>query len=138
MLLRRSDGLELRVIGEGLCGCLGKRAPEPMAAMPVSGSITSRCHLTECLLFVGDEQQASSGAETCLSANPWRVRGATPMLPDIDQLFRTRSINMMQASARRPANIAKDWRTDKFLRHLEALLLVSDKEQTFLLSGNGT
>src|SRR3989442_1973799 len=33
--------------------------------------------------------------------------------------------------------LAKDWRTDKFLRHLEALLLVSDKEQTFLLSGTG-
>ena len=33
--------------------------------------------------------------------------------------------------------LAKDWRTDKFLRHLEALLLVSDKEQTFLLSGQG-
>src|SRR2546427_7134806 len=33
--------------------------------------------------------------------------------------------------------LAKDWRTDKFLRHLEALLLVSDKDQTFLLSGQG-
>jgi ATP-dependent HslUV protease subunit HslV len=33
--------------------------------------------------------------------------------------------------------LAKDWRTDKFLRHLEALLLVCDKEQTFLLSGQG-
>jgi ATP-dependent HslUV protease, peptidase subunit HslV len=33
--------------------------------------------------------------------------------------------------------LAKDWRTDKFLRHLEALLLVTDKEQTFLLSGQG-
>jgi len=33
--------------------------------------------------------------------------------------------------------LAKDWRTDKFLRHLEALLLVSDKQQTFLLSGQG-
>jgi ATP-dependent HslUV protease subunit HslV len=31
----------------------------------------------------------------------------------------------------------EDWRTDKFLRHLEALLLVSDKEATFLLSGQG-
>ena len=30
--------------------------------------------------------------------------------------------------------LAKDWRTDKYLRHLEALLLVCDKEQTFLLS----
>ena len=33
--------------------------------------------------------------------------------------------------------LARDWRTDKFLRHLEALLLVCDKEQTFLLSGQG-
>src|SRR5271163_2308518 len=33
--------------------------------------------------------------------------------------------------------LAKDWRTDKYLRHLEALLLVCDKEQTFLLSGQG-
>jgi len=38
---------------------------------------------------------------------------------------------------RAAVELAKDWRTDKFLRHLEALLLVSDKEQTFLLSGNG-
>ena len=33
--------------------------------------------------------------------------------------------------------LAKDWRTDKALRHLEALLLVSDKQQTFLISGAG-
>jgi len=38
---------------------------------------------------------------------------------------------------RAAVELAKEWRTDKFLRHLEALLLVSDKEQTFLLSGNG-
>ena len=33
--------------------------------------------------------------------------------------------------------LAKEWRTDKALRHLEALLLVCDKEQTFLISGAG-
>ena len=33
--------------------------------------------------------------------------------------------------------LAKDWRTDKILRHLEALLLVSDVTQTFLISGAG-
>ena len=33
--------------------------------------------------------------------------------------------------------LAKDWRTDKYLRHLEALMLVSDENQTFLLSGQG-
>jgi ATP-dependent HslUV protease subunit HslV len=38
---------------------------------------------------------------------------------------------------RSAVELAKEWRTDKLLRHLEALLLVSDKEQTFLLSGNG-
>ena len=36
---------------------------------------------------------------------------------------------------RAAVELAKDWRTDKFLRHLEALLLVSDKDQTYLLSG---
>jgi ATP-dependent HslUV protease subunit HslV len=39
--------------------------------------------------------------------------------------------------SRGAVELAKDWRTDKFLRHLEALLLVCDKEQTFLLSGQG-
>ncbi|MGA2761620.1 MAG: ATP-dependent protease subunit HslV [Candidatus Cybelea sp.] len=38
---------------------------------------------------------------------------------------------------RSAVELAKDWRTDKYLRHLEALLLVCDKEQTFLLSGQG-
>ena len=33
--------------------------------------------------------------------------------------------------------LAKDWRTDKALRHLEALLLVCDREATFLISGQG-
>ncbi len=33
--------------------------------------------------------------------------------------------------------LAKDWRTDKMLRQLEALLLVADQNQTFLLSGQG-
>ena len=38
---------------------------------------------------------------------------------------------------RAAVELAKDWRTDKFLRHLEALLLVCDLEQTYLLSGQG-
>jgi len=33
--------------------------------------------------------------------------------------------------------LAKDWRTDKVLRHLEALLLVADATHTFIVSGNG-
>ena len=38
---------------------------------------------------------------------------------------------------RAAVELAKDWRTDKMLRNLEALLLVADKGQTFLISGSG-
>src|SRR5262245_22105521 len=33
--------------------------------------------------------------------------------------------------------LAKDWRTDRMLRHLEAMLLVTDQTSTFLVSGTG-
>src|ERR671939_151286 len=33
--------------------------------------------------------------------------------------------------------LSKEWRTDKILRHLEALLMVADERASFLLSGNG-
>jgi ATP-dependent HslUV protease subunit HslV len=33
--------------------------------------------------------------------------------------------------------LAKEWRTDRILRHLEALLLVADAKMTYLVSGNG-
>jgi ATP-dependent HslUV protease subunit HslV len=38
---------------------------------------------------------------------------------------------------RSAVELAKDWRTDRSLRHLEALLIVADAKSTFLLSGNG-
>jgi len=38
---------------------------------------------------------------------------------------------------RSAVELAKDWRTDKMLRQLEALLIVADVNQTFLLSGTG-
>ena len=39
--------------------------------------------------------------------------------------------------SRAVVELAKDWRTDRALRHLEALLLVADSKLTFLVSGNG-
>lgn len=39
--------------------------------------------------------------------------------------------------ARAAVELAKDWRTDRLLRRLEALLLVADRDATLLLSGNG-
>lgn len=38
---------------------------------------------------------------------------------------------------RSAVELAKEWRTDKFLRHLEALLLVADEKATLLISGTG-
>jgi ATP-dependent HslUV protease subunit HslV len=38
---------------------------------------------------------------------------------------------------RSAVELAKDWRTDRMLRHLEALLIVSDVSGTYVLSGNG-
>jgi ATP-dependent HslUV protease, peptidase subunit HslV len=39
--------------------------------------------------------------------------------------------------SRSVVEMAKDWRTDRMLRHLEALLLVADPNNTFILSGTG-
>jgi len=39
--------------------------------------------------------------------------------------------------ARAVVELAKEWRTDRVLRHLEALLLVADTKLTYLVSGNG-
>jgi len=39
--------------------------------------------------------------------------------------------------SRAAVEIAKDWRTDRYLRRLEALLIVADKDQTLMVSGNG-
>ncbi len=39
--------------------------------------------------------------------------------------------------SRAVVELAKEWRTDRALRHLEALLLVADAKSTYLVSGNG-
>lgn len=39
--------------------------------------------------------------------------------------------------SRAVVELAKDWRTDRALRHLEALLLVADSKNTYLVSGTG-
>jgi ATP-dependent HslUV protease, peptidase subunit HslV len=38
---------------------------------------------------------------------------------------------------RSAVELAKDWRTDKYLRNLEALMIVADKDVTLVLTGNG-
>lgn len=47
-------------------------------------------------------------------------------------------LNEFQGQLERAAiELSKDWRTDKYLRHLEALLIVADKRDAFLISGKG-
>jgi ATP-dependent HslUV protease, peptidase subunit HslV len=38
---------------------------------------------------------------------------------------------------RAAVELAKDWRTDRYLRHLQALMLVADKDTSLMISGNG-
>jgi ATP-dependent HslUV protease subunit HslV len=51
----------------------------------------------------------------------------------LDAKLREHRGNLRRASV----ELAKDWRSDKALRRLEAMLVVADKEATFLLSGSG-
>jgi len=47
-------------------------------------------------------------------------------------------VESYRGNVRRAAvELAKDWRTDKVLRRLEALLVVADRESTFIISGTG-
>jgi ATP-dependent HslUV protease subunit HslV len=39
--------------------------------------------------------------------------------------------------SRAAVELAKDWRTDRSLRHLEAVMIVADEKNTFLISGTG-
>lgn len=47
-------------------------------------------------------------------------------------------LNMYRSSLRRSAiELAKEWRTDRYLRRLEAMLIVMDKEEGLMISGTG-
>jgi ATP-dependent HslUV protease, peptidase subunit HslV len=47
--------------------------------------------------------------------------------------LQTHGGNLLRAAV----EMAKDWRTDRFLRRLEALLIVADKDHALMISGNG-
>lgn len=51
----------------------------------------------------------------------------------LDAKIREYGNNLTRAAV----ELAKDWRTDRALRRLEALMVVADRERIFLLSGNG-
>ena len=51
--------------------------------------------------------------------------------------FETRLESYQGNMTRAAVELAKEWRTDKYLRQLEALLLVADKDCLLVISGNG-
>ncbi len=68
------------------------------------------------------------------------VAGFAGSTADAFALFARFESKLEQFNGNLPRSVvelAKDWRTDRVLRHLEALLLVADGEHVYLLSGNG-
>lgn len=63
--------------------------------------------------------------------------GATADAFTLFERFETKIESYRGNIKRAAVELAKDWRTDKILRRLEALLLIADKEHTFIISGTG-
>lgn len=99
-------------------------------------------------VVVGGDGQVSRGG-IILKANARKVRrlyqnnviaGFAGGTADAFTLFERfeKKLELYQGHLMRAAvELAKDWRTDRALRRLEALLIVADNEKTLMLTGNG-
>lgn len=97
---------------------------------------------------VGGDGQVSLG-NTILKHNAKKVRrmykdqvvaGFAGSVADAFALFSRFETKLDEYSGQLPraaVEMAKDWRTDRVLRKLEALLAVADKEHSFIISGTG-
>ncbi|MBS1871822.1 MAG: ATP-dependent protease subunit HslV [Acidobacteria bacterium] len=68
------------------------------------------------------------------------IAGFAGSTADAFALFARFEAKLEQHNGNLPRSVvelAKEWRTDRMLRHLEALLLVADTKDTFIVSGNG-
>jgi ATP-dependent HslUV protease subunit HslV len=89
---------------------------------------------------LGSEVLKSSAKKLRRLYNDKIIAGFAGSTADAFSLFSRFETKLEQFNgnlSRSVVELAKDWRTDKILRHLEALLLVADAKNTFLLSGNG-
>lgn len=100
------------------------------------------------VVAIAGDGQVSIGA-TVVKANARKVRklaggrvlagfagasaDAFTLLDRFDAKLEAHRHNLSRAAV----ELAKEWRTDRFLRRLEALLIVADKTSTLLLSGTG-
>src|SRR5580692_539688 len=89
---------------------------------------------------MGQEVLKSSARKLRRLYNNKIVAGFAGSTADAFSLFSRFETKLEQHNGNLPRSVvelAKDWRTDRILRHLEALLLVADLKDTFLVSGNG-
>jgi ATP-dependent HslUV protease subunit HslV len=111
-------------------------------------STTVLCVRREGKVVMAGDGQVTLGAEVLKSTarklrrlyNDKIVAGFAGSTADAFSLFARFEAKLEQFNGNLPravVELAKDWRTDKVLRHLEALLLVADIKNTFILSGNG-
>ncbi|MFN7925009.1 MAG: ATP-dependent protease subunit HslV [Bryobacteraceae bacterium] len=99
------------------------------------------------VVMAGDGQVTAGGEVLKDSANKLRrlykdkiLAGFAGSTADAFSLFSRFEAKLEQHNGNLPRSVvelAKDWRTDRVLRHLEALLLVADLQNTYLVSGNG-
>ncbi|MEI8054447.1 MAG: ATP-dependent protease subunit HslV [bacterium] len=97
---------------------------------------------------IGGDGQVSMG-DTIVKSNARKIRriyhdqiiagfaGATADAFTLFELFEAKLEKHHGNLMRAAVELAKDWRTDKILRRLEALLAVADKNSSLILSGNG-
>jgi ATP-dependent HslUV protease, peptidase subunit HslV len=89
---------------------------------------------------LGSEVLKSSAKKLRRLYNDKIVAGFAGSTADAFSLFARFEAKLEQFNGNLPRSVvelAKDWRTDKILRHLEALLLVADPKNIFIVSGNG-
>src|SRR6185436_8006478 len=89
---------------------------------------------------IGHEVLKSSARKLRRLYNDKILAGFAGSTADAFSLFARFESKLEQFNGQLPravVELAKDWRTDKVLRHLEALLLVADTEKTYIVSGNG-
>jgi ATP-dependent HslUV protease, peptidase subunit HslV len=111
-------------------------------------STTVLCVRRENKVVMAADGQVTHGSEVLKSsAKKLRklyddkvVAGFAGSTADAFSLFARFEAKLEQFNGNLPRSVvelAKDWRTDKILRHLEALLLVADNKSIFIVSGNG-
>ncbi len=89
---------------------------------------------------LGQEVLKSSAKKLRRLYNDKIIAGFAGSTADAFALFARFESKLEQYNGNLPravVELAKEWRTDRVLRHLEALLLVADVNNTYLVSGNG-